>query len=146
MNKVLRTRPPGWFWLVSLLLLLWNGIGVFAYLSSVMATPEQLANGYSEAELAVMASTPFWATAAFAIAVFAGLTASVGLLAKRAWARGLFIASLVAALIQQIWIVLFSDWLGIAGMQGLVMPLLVDIVAIFAIWFAARGIKRGWLR
>lgn len=146
MNKVLRSRPPGSFWPVAIFLLLWNGYGVFAYLASVMASPADLAERYSEAEMAVMSSAPFWATGAFAVAVFAGLAGAIGLLTKRAWARPMFILSLVAALIQQIWIVFVSGWIGVSGAQALVLPLLVDIVAIFAIWFAARGVKRGWLR
>lgn len=146
MNKVLRTSPPGWFWLVGLLLLVWNGFGVFAYLSSVMASPADLAQRYDEAELALMASTPFWATSAFAIAVFTGLAGAIGLLMKKTFARGMFIASLIASLIQQVWIFLLSDWLSIAGAQGLILPLAVDIIALFSIWFAAKGIRRGWLR
>ncbi|MCA1749617.1 MAG: hypothetical protein ABR601_06260 [Parasphingopyxis sp.] len=138
MNKVLRTSPPGWFWLVAIFLLLCNGYGVFAYLASVMTSPA--------AEIAVMSSAPFWATGAFAVAVFAGLAGAIGLLVKRAWARGMFILSLVAALIQQVWILFVSDWLAVSGAQALLLPLLIDLVAIAGIWFAARGIHRGWLR
>lgn len=146
MNKVLRTSPPGWFWLVSIFLLAWNGLWAFVYLSSVMASPEQLAGRYDEAEAAVMAATPFWVTGAFAVAAFAGLIGAVGLLAKRGWARGMFIASLVAWLIDHVWMIFISDWLTVAGAQGIIVPLVVDILAIFGIWFAARGIRRGWLR
>lgn len=146
MNKVLRSAPPGWFWLAALLLLAWNGLGVFAYLASVMASDAQLAERYSEAELAVISATPFWVTGAFAVAVFAGLAGAIGLLTKRGWARAMFILSLVAALIQQFWSFVLSDWIAVAGAGQLWLSLLVDLLAIFAIWLSVRGIKRGWLR
>ena len=65
---------------------------------------------------------------------------------KRVWARPLFGLSLVAALIQQVWIVLLSGWIGAAGSSALILPLLVDLFAIYGIWISTRGGARGWLR
>jgi len=121
-------------------------MGVFAYVSEVMATPAQMAESYNADQLAMLAARPGWVTGAFALAVFAGLVGSLGLLLRKTWARPLFLLSLLAVLVQQFWIFFRTEFLAIAGMAGAALPLAVVVIGIFAIWFAGQGTKRGWLR
>ena len=37
-------KPPVWFWVVCVLALIWNGLGVMAYLGRAFATDEMIAN------------------------------------------------------------------------------------------------------
>lgn len=89
---------------------------------------------------------PAWATAAFAIAVFAGAIACIGLLLRKKWAKPLFIVSLVAAVIQ------FINWLFLQnaaeafGSEAYYMPVLVVLVGAFLIFFSKKGIEKGWLQ
>ena len=59
----------------------------------------------SEAERSLMASSPMWVTALFAIGVFGGALGTLGLLLRKSWARPLLILSLIAV------ILLFGGWL-----------------------------------
>lgn len=146
MNEAIGTKPPIWFWIVAAVLLIWNILGVMAYFGQVMATPETLAQTYSAEELEIIARTPSWATSAFAIAVFAGLVGVIFLLLRRAFARSLFILSLIAVLVQHVWTFFLSGFLDIMAANAAFFPIIVVIICLFQIWFAHLGIKRGWLR
>ena len=146
MNTVLRRDPPGSFWVISVLLLIWNGMGAAAYVTLAYSTDESLAASYPPAELAIMQSTPAWVTAAFAVAVFAGLLGAIALLARKSIARWLFILSLVGVIAQHSWTFGMSGLLDIVGVERMIMPLIVVVICVFQIWYAGTGIKRGWVR
>ncbi|WP_299326485.1 hypothetical protein [Parasphingopyxis sp.] len=146
MNKVLARKPPGSFWAISILLLIWNGMGVFAYLAQATADSDQLAQNYPPEEIAIIASMPGWVTGAFAIAVFAGLSGVIALLAKKSWARLMFGISLIAVLAQHFWTFFLSGLLDIVGLDRAIMPIIVVLICIFQIWYANQSTKRGWLR
>src|SRR5690606_2108284 len=97
-------KPPTWFWVVSIIALLWNLMGVFNYLNQAL-NKQAILESLDEAQRAVFEGIPAWATAAFAIAVFSGALGSIGLLVRKKWARPLFILSLVTAVAQ------FVHWL-----------------------------------
>lgn len=139
------TKPPAWFWVVSIIALLWNLMGVFNYLNlsfNQVAILETLTQEQRE----LFEGIPAWATAAFAIAVFAGAIACIGLLLRKKWAKPLFIVSLVAAVIQ------FINWLFLQnaaeafGSEAYYMPVLVVLVGAFLIFFSKKGIEKGWLQ
>ncbi len=58
-------KPPIWFWIISVLALIWNILGVSAYLAQAYMTDETLA-ALPEADQAIYANLPAWYTAAFA--------------------------------------------------------------------------------
>ncbi len=72
MTKNVTTKPPAWFWIVSVVALLWNLMGAMAYLAQAFITDEGKAMLPSDQQ-ELLESTPAWATAAFAIAVWAGV-------------------------------------------------------------------------
>jgi hypothetical protein len=146
MNKVLNRKPPGSFWVISILALIWNGIGCFQYFALTTASDEQLSAMFSPAEQAIFQATPAWATSAFAIAVFGGLSGALALLARKAWARIFFVISLIAVLVQHSWTFLFSGYLDIMPVTAVIAPAMVVIVGIFEIWYTGNASKRGWLR
>ena len=141
MATALPASRPGWFTAVAVLAILWNAIGVFMYLSSVGVFGDPVA-GLSEPERVAALSIPAWITAAFAIGTFAGLTGSVGLLLRKAWAHPLLIVSLVALLVLEGWIVFFS---GAVELFGLAVPITVSIGAVLLAWLAAHARRQGWL-
>lgn len=146
MNKVLNRKPPGSFWAISILALIWNGIGCFQYFALTTASDEKLAAMMSPAEQTIFHATPTWATSAFAIAVFGGLSGAIALLARKSWARILFTVSLIAVVVQHSWTFLLSGYLDIMPITAVIGPALVVVVGIFEIWYAGNASKRGWLR
>ena len=137
-------KPPVWFWVVSVLALLWNLSGVYNYLSLKFNQVEML-EAMTQAERELFEGVPAWATAAFAIAVFSGAIASIGLLLRKKWAKSLFILSLVAAVLQ------FINWLflqnagEVYGSQAYIMPVVVVVIGLLLILFSKKGVQKGWL-
>jgi hypothetical protein len=131
-------KPPIWFWIVSIIALIWNGMGVNAYLQQAYDTESYRAM-YSEEQLEIAANMPSWVTAAFAIAVFAGALASLGLLLKKSWSVKLWMLSLIAVIVQMGYILIN----GYAS--SMVMTIMIIVFAFFFVWFARKSEANGWL-
>ncbi|MBT8184721.1 MAG: hypothetical protein KJN76_07760, partial [Eudoraea sp.] len=99
MTDKLSVKPPLWFWIVSAVALVWNIMGVMAYLGSAFITDEMKAEMPAE-QLELMENTPAWVTAAFAIAVWAGLLGCIALLLRKKWARPVLLISLIGIIVQ----------------------------------------------
>ncbi len=132
------------FWVISILALLWNLMGVAAYFGMMMMTPEMAVEGYGQAFADIFATKPAWATGAFAVAVFAGLLGCIGLLLRKKWASLLFALSLIGIIIHDIWGVM-AGTLSVVGTFDKVMTVVVVLVAIFLIWFARKKTADGIL-
>lgn len=140
------TRPvPTWFWVVSAAILLWELIGCYAYLTQVAMSAADMA-ALPEAQRKIWAAMPSWVTGAYAVAVWAGLAGAIGLLLRRRWARLALILSMLAALVQFGWTFLATDILRSAGSGSTILPLVIIVLGVAAIWFAAASARRGWLR
>ena len=79
-------RPKAAFWIIAVIALIWNLMGVMAYLGQAYMTDEAKAL-LTEAEKALYDNVPIWVTAAFAIAVFGGVLASIALLMRKQIAK-----------------------------------------------------------
>jgi uncharacterized membrane protein len=132
-------KPPIWFWIVSVLALVWNGLGVMAYLGRAFATNEMIAALPEEQQAEFLIEYPAWYTAAFALAVFCGALGCVALLIKKSWAYILFLISALGAIVQHAYL-----FMNVEDMS-LVMPILVIVVCLFLIWFAKNAISKNWI-
>ncbi len=145
MNVKLATKPPVWFWIVSVLALLWNLMGVMAYLGQAYMTEDMKAE-YTSEQLVLIESTPAWVTAAFAIAVWGGLLGCIALLLRKKWAKPVLMLSLIAVLIQMAYSFFMTNAAEVYGqVQGVVTPLIVIIIAVILVQFARIAEKRTWI-
>jgi hypothetical protein len=144
MNETTNLKPPTWFWIVAVMALLWNIMGVGAYLAQVTMSAEAL-EALAENERAMYENYPAWATSAFAIAVFSGLIASILLLLKKSSAKPLFIVSLIAVLIQSVHTFFISDSVAVYGVQAFIMPALIIIILVYLISFCNKSKANGWI-
>ena len=135
------TKPPVWFWIISVLALIWNGLGVMAYLGKAFATDEMIAAMPEEARAEFLMEFPAWYTAAFALAVFCGALGALSLLLRKKWAHILFVISALGAIIQHIYLFINVEM----ALAQLVMPILVIIVCLFLVYFAKNAITKGWV-
>jgi hypothetical protein len=138
-------KPPLSFWIVSGVALAWNLIGLFMYYSGVSATPEQLQAVYTPEQYAAIEATPVWVTSAFAIATTFGVIASVVLLLRKAAAFTLFLVSLVALLVQDLYLFLLSDSLAVFGSSLLVIQGCVLVGGVIWVWYARLARTTGWI-
>jgi hypothetical protein len=134
---------PSWFNVAAILALVWNLLGVMAFVSQVMMTPEMIAE-LPVVEQELYNAVPIWATAAFAVAVFAGALASLALLMKKSICYPLFIASFVGAVIQMFHSFFISNSYEVFGPSGTIMPIMVIVIGLVLVVFSAKGHKHGW--
>lgn len=141
-----KMKSPTWFTLLSILALLWNLLGVFAYLSSVFITEEMIAT-LPQAQQEVFAATPVWVNGAFAVAVWFGLLAAIALLMKRRIAKFLFQISFTGIFVQQMYTFFFIDSVGIYGIyKGVVMPAMVLFIGAILILITSSALEKGWIK
>ncbi|MBU2938597.1 hypothetical protein KO494_03495 [Lacinutrix sp. C3R15] len=138
MNTITTNKPPIWFWIINILALIWNLLGVAAYLSQVYMDEETHA-ALTEAELKMYENLPVWYTAIFAIAVFSGTLGCIALLLRKKWAYPVFLVGAIAVCIQMAYVA-FS--LKMAN----VMTILIIIVAFALVWYTKQANKKGWLQ
>lgn len=134
-------KPPIWYWIISVLALIWNGAGVMAYLGRAFMTDELIAQLPKEQQAEFLVEYPSWYIAAFALAVFSGLLGCIALLIRKKWAHPLFIVSALGAIIQHTYIFMNVEMTP----TGMVMPIMVILVCLFLIWFAKNAISKNWI-
>jgi len=140
------TNKPGFaFWIIGIIALFWNGMGVNTYLQSAFNT-EAATAGLNENQITLLDSMPAWYTALFAIAVFSGLIGAITLLMRKQWATILFIVSFIAATINQVYWLFGTDAIEVfSEFQPYLMPLLIVGIGLFLIWYSKDQKKRAVL-
>ena len=134
---------PSWFNVAAILALVWNLLGVMAFISHMMMTPEMIAE-LPLAEQDLYATVPVWATAAFAVAVFAGALGSFALLIKKSFCYSLFVASLIGVIVQMFHSYFISNSYEVYGPGGTIMPIMVLVIAFVLVRFSAQGSNNNW--
>ena len=140
-------KPNTGFWIIAVIALIWNIMGVFAYLGQTVLMTDELKSALPTEQIELINSSPSWLNIVFAIAVFSGLLACLLLLMRKKLAVPLFAISLLMVLIQNIY-----GWLGTnaaevyGSVQGYIMPLIVIIISIFLYFYSKGAAQKGWLR
>lgn len=136
---------PIWFWIIAVVALLWNLMGVMSFYMHVFITDEAL-QALPEAERNLYDSYPLWTEIAFGIAVLGGFLGSIALLMKKKWAKSAFLISLLAIIPQMTHNLFFTNVKEVYGPGTEIMPVMVIIFGVFLLWFSSFGIKKGWLK
>ena len=131
------TKPPVWFWIISILALIWNSMGVNQYLQQAYNT-EAFKSMVSTEELEMIGLLPTWYTAVFAIAVFAGALGCILLLLRKKLAYFVLLLSLISVLFQMGYIT-FS-----INMANIMTPFIV-IAAVLLVLFSKHSKKKNWI-
>jgi hypothetical protein len=143
-NMTSTNKPAAWFWIISSIALVWNLLGVMAYVAQVTMSPEAL-QALPEKERTLMESVPGWATGAFAVAVWGGALGCVLLLLKRKLATPILVLSFIGVLVQMYHSFFISNSIEVYGPGGMVMPIMVLIIGMFLIWFSRKSTANGWI-
>ena len=132
------------FWIISVIALVWNLLGVMAFTMQLTMSDEARAQ-LPELERTMYANIPSWYMMAFGIAVFAGTLGCLALLLRKKWAFILFVISFIAITAQQIYMFALSDIGKSMNTGQLSMTLSIPIIGLFLIWFARKKAAKGWL-
>tara|TARA_R110002049_G_scaffold28036_6_gene96772 strand:- start:3153 stop:3572 length:420 start_codon:yes stop_codon:yes gene_type:complete len=134
------TKTATSFWVISVLALLWNLMGVISYLFYAFVTEEMVADLPPEQKAEMLIEHPSWLTALYALAVFGGLLGSILLLMRKKIAYYFLVISAICATIQQVYVLLDVE------LEMYVMPILIILVCIFLIWYSKKCKQDGILR
>jgi hypothetical protein len=145
MDGETRTQVPFWYWIVAVLALLWEAAGCYSYLTQVTMKAADIAR-LPAAQRDPWLSMPAWMWSIYAVAVWVGLTGALALLMRQRWARGLFIVSLVAVIVQFGWVFLATPALARLGASAAALPACIVVIGAALVWFAGVAVRRGWLR
>jgi len=143
MSEESLNKAPKWFYIVAIAALIWNIMGVAAYVMQVTMTPEDLA-ALPEAQRTLYETTPAWATAAFALAVNGGAFGCFLLLLKKNAAFYLLAISLVGVVVQLFHAFFISNSFEVFGPGGMIMPIMVLAIAIYLVFLAKSARANGW--
>ena len=138
------SATPNWFKPALWAALIWNLLGVFAFIMHLMMTPEMISKLPLDQQ-AAYSNVPLWSTIAFAVAVFGGTLGCILLLAKNALATPTFALSLVAIFIQQFYNFIVINSIKMLGVSAVFMPILVIVIAFLLLYLSIKSKQQGWL-
>ncbi|WP_274475446.1 hypothetical protein [Mangrovimonas aestuarii] len=139
-------KPPVWYWIVSVLALIWNLLGVHGYIQQAYNTPEFRAM-YNEEQLVIIDNTPAWAMGAFAVAVFTAVLGCICLLLRKKWAKPLFLISLIAVIVQMSNnLFVTKNYFEVFDSSFVLsMVVMIPIIALLLIWLSNKAIAKQWI-
>lgn len=138
-------KPGTSFWIIGIVALIWNLMGVYAYLAQAYMTADELAALPTEQQ-ELYTNVPAWVTAAFALAVFGGALGCILLLLRKKLATFVFIISFVSILAQMTYNLFMSKAADVYGPGSYLMPLMVVIIGAFLVWYSKKMETQGILK
>ena len=146
MSDIYSKKPSAVFWVMGILFLLWGLMGCGIYLIEVTMSDQAYEKFTSPEMLAARDIVPTWGIMALASAVWSGLLAAILFLLRKRLSAGIFIFSLVAAIIGFIPTFTNSVIREAAGPSFWVMPLVVVVLGSIEVWYSRKQSAKGILR
>jgi hypothetical protein len=141
MSDELNGKPPTSYNIIAGVFLVWNLIGLMFYYQQMTLTPEMMASMGAEIA-AFLDATPVWANAGYAIAVNAGVLASIALLLRKFWAFPLFALSFVGVLVQDFDAFVLRDVVAVWGSSAYYVPSAVIVIGLIELWYSSSVANR----
>lgn len=138
-------KPNTVFWIVAIIGLLWNLIGIFFWATEYFLMTDEMKAQLPPEQLEMMNNAPSWGMWVYAIAVFGGTLASLLMVMKKKMSVLFFLISLIAILVQMGYWIFGMDAVGKLGAEAIVMPLIVIAIAIFLYFYSKGAAAKGWL-
>lgn len=131
--------------IVGIIFLLWNLMGVAAFITQYNADLTELAK-VDPVAARIFAAMPGWVWIAYAIAVGAGVAGAIALLSRKAVAATLFLVGIIAVLVQFGYTFLGTDLLAAKGATTAIFPAVIVAIAIIELLYARSLVAKGALR
>jgi hypothetical protein len=151
MSDITDSKPSIWFWMMSIVLLVWALGGSSIYIAYFVETPEEFAATAESAANAqaygnYISNIPVWAIAVGVIAAAARLLGAIGLLARRAWALPLYVISLIFFLAALYRAFVLANVASVMSPSHIGVEITFVALSVFAIWFARKNKSIGILK
>ena len=146
-----RAKAPVWFWIVLVLVLLWDGFGFLQAVQQFRHGADAMP-GATDYDRRLMASMPLWYNWLFLLATLSGVLGVLGvlgalaLLLREARAVSLFWLSLIAVVVQFGYLFATSDIIAVKGAATVIpFPVVIFLVALGSLLLARLAVGRGWV-
>ena len=137
-------KAPWHVWLIGVVALLFNSIGVFDFvMSRVQGAEYQASAGMTPAQIDHYQAMPGWMTAVWAIGVFGAFAASILLLLRNKLALPVFVVSLAAFLVSLLYTYVLTGGGAVMGQQMAIMSAVIAGLLVFFIWYSKLMTARG---
>ena len=139
-------KPPVWFWVVTILLVLWEAMGCYACYTQIRLGAAAM-GPVDDWSLRYYAALPVWYNGVYAIATFGGLLGGLALLLRAKLALILFWISFAAVIVMFGYAFAATNLIAHKGIGNVLpFPLIIAAIGAFSIWFARFAADRGWMR
>ena len=138
------TTVPKWFVILVIVMVIWNLMGVMAFVMQMTMTAEQIA-ALPTKEQMLYQDIPRWVHIAFGCGVFGGALGCIALIFKKVIALPILFISLAGVLVQMFHSFFIANAFEVYGPGGAVMPIMVIIIALYLVWLANHAKTKGWL-
>ena len=140
-------KAPWHLWLVGVIALLFNSIGVFDFVMSMAQGAQyQASAGMTPDQIAHYQQMPGWMTAVWAVGVFGAFLASILLLLRRRGALPVFVVSLAAFLISLLYTYVLTNGGAVMGQEMAIASAVIAGLLVFFSGYARTMTQRGVLR
>jgi hypothetical protein len=140
-------KPPWHIWLIGVIAVLFNSIGVFDFVMSMAQGAKYLASaGMTPEQIAHYQQMPSWMIVVWAVGVFGAFLASILLLLRRKLAWPIFVLSLAAFLVSLFYTYVLTNGGAIMGQQmAITSAVIAGLLVLFSGYsrfMAVRGVIR----
>jgi hypothetical protein len=140
-------KTPWHLWLIGVIAVLFNSIGVFDFVMSMAQGAEyQASAGMTPDQIAHYQAMPSWMVVVWAVGVFGAFLASILLLLRRKLAMPVYVLSLAAFLISLLYTYVLTDGGAVMGQQMAITSAVIAGLLVFFSWYSRFMAVRGVLR
>lgn len=140
-------RVPRHLWVIGIVAVLFNAIGVFDFVMSMARGAEYLTSvGMTPEQVAHYQQMPPWMIVVWAVGVWGAFLASILLLMRRRVAFALFVISFAAFLVSLLYTYVLTDGGAVMGQDLAIASTVITILLIFFSWYSRAMSTRGVLR
>jgi len=140
-------KTPWHLWLIGVIAVLFNAIGVFDFVMSMaQGAKYQASAGMTPDQIAHYQQMPSWMTVVWAVGVFGAFLASILLLLRRKLAWPVFVLSLAAFLVSLIYTYVLTNGGAIMGQQMAITSAVIAALLVFFSWYSRFMAVRGVIR
>ncbi len=139
------TKAPSWFWIVTILLVLWEVMGCFACFeqfrlgAAAMGPVDDWSRQY-------YAALPVWYNGVYAVATLSSLLGGLALLLRKKPAITFYWIALAAIIVMFGYAFTATDLIAHKGLGNVLpFPLIIAGIGAVSIWFAGFARNKGWL-
>lgn len=138
-------NPNTGYWIIAIIALLWNLMGVSQFFMQAMNT-ENFRAQYTEEQLLIIDNLPLYYILIFAIAVFASFLGAVFLIARRKQAISFLTVGLIAVVLQCSYNLFINEGKASYGAIEYTMLFVLPLVSALLLYYARIANGKAWLR